>query len=42
MAVQSTDPDDNFESVIDLRELFDYMSEAVKPFTRTVVEGRAI
>ena len=37
VAVRSTDADDNFDATLSLRELFDYMGEAIMPFEKTVI-----
>jgi len=41
VSVRSTDPEDNFDVTLSLRELFAYMAEAISPFERTVIEGAA-
>ena len=42
LEVQSTNPEDNFSSVLSLEELFEYQSEAHTPFEKTVITGGAI
>jgi hypothetical protein len=41
LEVRSDDPEDCFDAILNLQELFEYTGKtAVKPFIRTVIDGR--